>query len=300
MVGKLKPLDLYGSLDNLNFDELSLNYINDAALGATYTLPVNVTNLKPYRYSIECFDARGAFIGSTLKLAQVQFDQTSPPSARRLAWVDGVPVNDTSMTARINGTTTITVPQYSGSLLGTIHVNTGAAGSLTAHFSQGPNRAFDVWNYWNRKHITLRSNAPGTVTTPVAPFYNLTSQTFTPCDQGAGMSLQTLVGIADQPVNIIMKRVFTLNAQSLPIGVNAGIAIDNTTAFSGDEISNNLDVAGATAGQVIGFNSPASVTLTPYAGIHTATCIEQVNNGGGTASMFSTNRLSVLRADWDG
>jgi hypothetical protein len=56
----------------------------------------------------------------------------------------------------------------------------------------------------------------------------------------------------------------------------------------------------ATAGQVIGFNSPASVTLPRYAGIHTGTCIERVNSGGGTASIFSTNRLSVLRADWDG
>lgn len=279
----------YGSADGASWILLGINWINDVGNGTVYTLPINLSAQAAYRFIRTCFDGDGTH---GIFIAQIAYASTVAPAAgRRLTFEDGIAVNDAAMTARIAAGATVTVAQYAGSLLGVIHIDTASNGALTAHLSWGPSRTFGVWNNYHQVPIRLQGGVPSSIGSYVA-----TSQVFVPCQSSATFSAQVLSGLADSPVILSLPRLIFINAQAAGAGYEGGIAVDNNSAFSGASAGFVID----TTGQALGTTLVSNLTLPPYAGIHTMTCVERINNGAGTVSLDSGVSSTALLADFRG
>lgn len=262
------------------------------ANGLAFTIPINVTNQIGYRYHRVNLEGNGT---NACRVAEIQFyNKVAAANGRRLTRYNGVLVNDASMTARTGASTTVTVAQYEGTFLGTIHIDTATAGQVTCHTSYGPSRTWGVWNAYNQRPITLEA---GIRVDQASRTYNLTNAVWGPI-QTSGFSLQVLCGLADQMANAKMPRQVYLQAASAICNYETGIAVDNTTSFSGTEWSTTHD----NTGQNIGHFGTPRLRLPPFAGMRTLYGIERANASGetGTVSVFTEARNTVLEASWMG
>lgn len=279
-------LRLYGSADNTNWYELALWYVNDTVmLGNSFTLATNIDMQQPYRYHRLCID--GETGAQNLYVAQVEFFQTLAPSAgRRITLLNGLPVNDASMTGRITSSSTFTVPQYQGTFLGTIHTDDANAGEISSYVTWGASRTDGVWNMFNRQKRTLKAGIPAT-----SANYTVTNGYFAACNGTSTFSVEVLSGMADDAINLkLARQSYFVNAA----GYNAMIGVDATNSFSGNIAGTTVDTTGAD----IGFNQTAFLTMAPYAGIHTFYCVESNNGNSGTATTYNNARQTGLYAEF--
>jgi hypothetical protein len=289
-------IQTHGSSDNASWAMLDVRNINASTNNTSYTIPINQSAAQPsYRYHRICITGNGA---NAIRVSQIQFfNIVAPASGRRLSKYNGRLTNDASMTARTGAASTVTTAINEGTFLGTIHIDTGSNGQVTAHFSYGASRTFGVWNAYNQRTITVRA---GIVT--VSPYsYNLTTPAnidWGPMQGSSTFSMQVLIGYAFEPVSATLYRPYYLQASAAPAGYEAGIGIDNTASFSGTELSGTIDLAG----QNIGFQGTANVTLPPYFGLHTLFAVEKAAYalGSGVLSLFTDVRNTVLTASWRG
>lgn len=286
-------LQLFGSNDGTNWQLLGVHWINDAAIGAAYTLTVNADNQIPYSYHRIGFDGLNGT--NTLFVAQVQFFKTvAPANGRRLTLHDGIWVNDASITARTGAASTIATAQYEGVFLGVVHIDTLTAGQISFASTYQAGATCGIWNLENQRKLVLKGGARSTLKS-----YTLTSQVFTPCGGASPFTVQVLSGMALDPVALRLIRAVPINASTNAGGYEAGIGVDqvsgnNCYSFSGLEASCNLDFTG----QLVGFEPSAYLTMTPHAGVHTYTPIERVNNGGGTVTVMNEARETVLQVEF--
>jgi hypothetical protein len=285
------PTDIFGSNDNVNWQRLDVNrnIISTAATyGHTYTYYINNIDTTKYRYFVVCMTGATS-TSSNLHFAQIQFFTTTPPSTRRLQFYNGIPTNDASMTARISATSTVAVPANEGTYLGSIKTDAGTAGQITADFGYGINRVMDIWNFFNRKQITLIAGIPNLssgLPTAMVNKYNLTwptAQDWIGVQSGTDYSVQVLVGYTGDSVNASFSRAWYIQGTS-PSSYEFGIGIDATNSLSGSEGALTGDTTGGTA---LGYDGIAKATIPPFFGSHTLYGIEKLTyNPSGTVTAF--------------
>jgi hypothetical protein len=299
VMGNIGVMDIrtYASSDGTNFYLMSLNWINDAAMGAAYTLPILLGNQQPYQYWRTCFD-RDPYVvtpGFNVWIAQIQYNTTTAPVTRRLTHYGGILVNDASMTARVSSSTTITTGQYQGTYLGSFQTDAASAGQVSVYFSYGPSRTFNLWNAYRQVDIVQQAGIVADTTTA----YTLTNQLFSPCENST-FSVVPFVGLAQQPVTAQVQRAVFMNtgSPSAPASYEVGIGVDTITAISGTDASTNFD----TTGMAHGLPVVSNIVLPPYFGTHTLTCIERSGDGssGGSVQLFNGVRETFLQARYKG
>lgn len=292
IMGNIGIMDIrtFASSDGTNFYTMSVNWINDSALGASYVLPNLLGNQQPYRYWLTCFDSASS--GLNVFIAQVQYFTTVAPSTRRITRFNGIPVNDATITgAQINGPSTINLAQYAGTYLGTIHIDTGTNGALSALFSYGPSRTLGLWNYWNQRDVVLQAG----IVADTSNSYFVTSQVFVPCESTA-FSIKTIIGLPGWPIVAKAQRAVVQNTQTAITSYEYGIGLDQTTSISSTDVSTNID----TTGTLYGGAYPLDFTIPPgNYGLHNMTCLERngrVNSTG--TGVFSGYRETYLKAQF--
>jgi len=278
------------SSDGTNWFLTNVNWINDTAFGNSYTLPLNTTGVGPWRFIRTCFDGMGDTTRS-LFIAQIQYYNVTAASTRRLVRYTGVGlVNDATMgTARISSSSTTSIPQYQGTYLGSIHIDTASTGQITCHVqSFGASRTCGIWNAYpsTQRWITLQAGIYDT-----AKNYTVTSPGWAACEGSSTFGLQVFTGMAVEPVDVSALRNVVLNSiggaasYEYGLGVNIGSSTAVTNSFSGTQISTNFD----NTGSVHGLTERAEVTLPAFAGLQSVTCIERNNNGSNGSVVTITN-----------
>lgn len=287
-------ITIWGSSDNVNWFFISTTRVNDSVNGTVFTIPINTYVQQAFRYHRVGIDGNGA---NTIAVAQLQFYKSVPAAAgRRLTHLDGVLVNDAVMTARTSASTTISVAQYEGIYLGTIHIDTSTAGQCSAKLAYGSSRTYGVWNYYNRIPLKM---LVGTYAT--SNVYNVDTSTRwvnleSTLSAGTSWSGEVLCGVAEEWVESELSRSVFLNCAAAPVGYEVGIAVDTSVTFSGTESSANIDIAG----QQIGFLPRAWLRIPPFAGIHTLYGLERTNGGAGLAQCFTGPRNTSMTIEWRG
>lgn len=275
------PTTTWGSADNVNWQRLDPNrnmLSTSATYGHTYTYSINATDATPYRYFRVCF--MGVAPGSAIRVAQMQLFTTLPPATRRLVSYGGFPVNDAPVTAQISSTSTLAVPQYQATYRGSFRTDAGAAGQITANFGYGPSRVMNLWNYYNRKTVTLIAGIPAlnSALPDSATFrYTLTWpawQDWQGVQSSTSYSVQVLVGYVGDSVRSTFTRAWYINGGTAPNGsYEFGIGVDSTTAFSCTESGLTGD---NTSGTQIGYYGNTICSLPPFFGTHTLYGIERL------------------------
>jgi hypothetical protein len=298
LVGSASTTDVrtYASSDGTNFYLMSVNWVDDLSIGAGYTLPIPVGTQLPFQYWRTCIDSNFKGGGPyNVWVAQIQYNTTAAPSTRRLTHFGGILVNDASMTARVSSSTTITTGQYQGTYLGSFQTDAASAGQVSAYFSYGPSRVFNIWNAYRQTDITLQAGLVADTNTS----YVLTNQLFSPCENST-FSVVPFLGLAQQSITAQVQRAVALNSitPNASAAYEVGIGVDTITALSGTDASTNFDVLNIVHGLPI----PSNVVLPPYFGTHTLTCIERAGNGsaGGTVTLFTGARNTFLQVKYKG
>lgn len=291
-----------GSNDATNWELLDTRNLHTAVgvLGQSYTIPINSSDTVAYRYHRFCVTGDGT---NAVNIAQIQFFNTTAPSTRRLVKFNGIDTNDATITARINATTTVSVPANQATYLGTIGIDAGSSGSVSAYVNFGPSRVYNIWNRWNQRNITLRAGTVG-LSSSISYAYNLTvpaNQDWGPIEGTNTYSGTVLIGMIGDPVIASMQRTLYMNCVG-PSGncgsYESGIGVDTTAVFSGTQSSNNFD----TTGQQMGVVTMSNVTLPPFFGTHTLFGVEALNylTSGAAFSLFTDVRSSALVISYRG
>lgn len=289
------PIAAFGSNDNTNWTLIDQRNIDASTINTQYTLGINTSNRVAYRYVRLCI--QGTAGHANINVSQLQFYTTAPPSTRRLTQYSGILVNDAPITARINATTTIAVPQYEATFLGTVQMDAASNGQVSAHVNPGPSRVYNIWNAYNQKTITLQAVVPFTVTGVGPNNYNLSSTSYGFIQSTSTFSLSVLIGYAYEPLSVSLVRAAYMNTTVAGIGYVAGIGVDSINNISGTEFSMTTDVAG----QAQGFQGVASLTLAPFFGTHSFFGVEYTAYpSAGTLSVFTNILNTSLTASWRG
>jgi len=202
---------------------------------------------------------------------------TAPDLANRgLTRFAGRLVNTAPVTLDVSNSASVVVPAYQAFYLGSINVS--VAGQLTAHFSLGQNRKFEIWNAFNKAPIVHR-----VVDTSIAAgYYNPTNQypawqpfNNNPLNRGNPFTgLQSLVDVQYH------QSCFVNSAVSGPSGILSlvgwnGVAVGYYGKSSSD--TNSMSS---------GFSTTAHYSDSCAVGLNTATMFVAKGNAS-TSSLFS-------------
>ena len=168
-------------------------------------------------------------------------------AARHLVKYNGIDVNSAALTCDVSASSSVSCPQYQCTYLGSI--NSSVAGQLTANFSYGKNRKFEVWTAynWNQIDIVLHVGATDVVQ------YNPTNQyqAWQPFGPGAGDPLNRgnpFTGLATL-VDVTYYQSGFVISSSGPSGFIAlvgwdGVAVGYYNKFSHDDSVNAEGTSG--------------------------------------------------------
>lgn len=300
-------INIYGSNDNSTWFRLDQHYIADAT-NTSFTIPINISYTTAYQYHLACIAGNNT---NAARVSQLQFYTTAGPSTRRIAKYNGILVNDALTTstqicsnAACASVSATGIAQYQGTLVGSFQTDAATNGSVTAHVNFGPSRVYNLWNAYNQKTITLRAglisvlNGGGAVTG--SNNYTLTTPAnlYWGACQSSAYSMSVLIGYAYEPLTVNMTRSQYLQSATGGAGYIAGIGVDTTLSPSGTEYSTTMDTGSINSG----WTGQATVTLPPFFGSHTFTCIEQVAYplNTGTISLFMNVLNAQMIASWKG
>lgn len=194
--------------------------------------------------------------------------------------VDGLWTNKVSMTAR-NGTSTYTVDANKGTYLGSIYVDSGAAGQVTHHVSYGQSRKAGVWNAYNRVPIILKAG-DGTNS------WTYTTATLRASNGDSTNSLTTFSGLLEEYYDVMCYTNVSSSTNQL---VSAGVGWNSTSALSG--LGSNAHSAASKYTLVSSYAAP------PNIGLNVATSLEY-STGGGTTTWYGDEAGLLLIAKWMG
>jgi hypothetical protein len=281
------PIKFWGSNDGAHWFMLGFATADCSANGNTNSFSINVSNRTPYLYHRIGIDPGGNTW--SINIAELKFYRAVEPVTRRLTRLAGLRVNDATMTVRKSASETLSVNAGEGLFLGVFRTDPDAPGRVTAHAEYGPSRMYNLWNAHNQRQIVLRAGVP----TPDVSSYALVQPKWGPC-QSAAFSMDVLVGLAEDQVAAAFYRSVFLNAVTggTP-AYDCGIAVDNTSSFSGKWAGTNLDHTG----QTLGTDLVARLVMPKYAGTRKLTAIER-NNGDVKPAV--DQRSTVLEAIWMG
>lgn len=215
--------------------------------------------------------------------------------ARLLIKYNGIDINSAALTCDTSATTSVPCPQYQCTYLGSI--NSSVSGQLTAQFSYGQNRKFEIWTAyaWNQIGIALHV---GFIIPTIVPTNQYPA--WVPFNNDALNRANVFTGMPTL-VDVVYHQNSFVNSGSGPAGTIAvvgwnGMSVGHATVNSSDTST----VAGSVGG-VAEYVNPAAV------GLNTATMFVAKANAatstlfGGVASAgFSPEANSVLFAKYKG
>ncbi len=288
------PTYTWASNDNTNWTLTDERSLDSSGIGTVYTLGINASDTTPYRYWETCIAGNGS---ANIYVAQMRFYTTAGPATRRLTAYNGILVNDAVMTGRISSSSTISVPQYQATYLGSFQTDSGTAGQVTAYVNAGPSRVYNIWNSRNQASVSLRAFVPWTITGLTGNSYSVTSTSWTNIQASTAFSLSVLKGYADEPTNCGLTRNVYMNAASQGVGYSAAISVGNSVTPSGTVSSVVNDATGPQNGETLVSN----LTLPPFFGSNTLYGIEFLAYpSSGTLSAFTDLVNTVLQCSWRG
>jgi len=285
--GSALPAEFLGSLDGVNFVTLWSGTVDAAAPFSNIdTINSALIATTPYRYYVWGFAGNGI---NAVKVAQLELYQTAatgggssappppppaPGSTRQiLTNYDGVIVNAAPITLQTGPSTSIAVPAYQATFLGSILID-ATPGTVTVNLSYGLNRKVGVSNAFNRRPICLQAGEPGT---GAHYEYSVVTQTttsppylFEPSHAQPGNMLTVLSTLADQSIPVRYSQSFFLNSSGAAAAYWAGIGRDGSLTPSSTWIQGNYDVTGIDAGS----SQIAAIDAPPFAGIAQFQAIE--------------------------
>ena len=288
------PINSFVSDDGTNWTLIDQRNINASANNTQYVLGINARYILPHRFVKTCITPDAVH---AIRIGQLQFSTTAGPITRRLARYGGMLVNDDVITLRTSATTTIAVPQYQAKLLGTVRMDAGAAGQVSAYNTAGPGRVYNLWNADQQRIITLQAVVPFTVTGVGPNNYALTNTGYAFVQGTNTFSISVLIGYSKEPVSVSMVRCAYMNTTSNGAGYVAGIGLDSGNNISGTEFSMTTD----STGQTQGFQGTASLTMPPFFGQHTFYGVEALAyTPSGGLNVFTNMLNTNITASWRG
>lgn len=296
-------IKIFGSSDNVNWQPLVQPYYDvSGAFGRVFTIPINPVFTTPYRHNLVCLTGNGT---QSVNVAQIVFYKAGTPPVRRLSILTGggFLVNDAPMTARVNASTTVSVPAGQGRYVGSFMTDPSAPGVVTCHFDPGPSRVCNIWNMYNQRNKVLQAGTVATLSNInngySYPLTNPANISWGPAELGnTGYSMSVLIGYPLEQLTVSWPRAFYLN--SAPANASApyeaGIGVNTFAAFCGTELSSTTD--GGVA--VIGVQATAYCTLPPFFGSNTFYGLERAGPfvNGGTVFVFQGVQNSGLQATY--
>lgn len=295
-------IKIFGSSDNINWQPLVQPVLDvSGAFGRTFTIPFNPVLAPKYRYDIVCFTGNGA---QSINVAQMVFYKAGAAPVRRLSILPngGFLVNDATMTARIDATTTVSVPAGQGRFIGSFMTDPAAPGVVTCHFSSGPSRTCNIWNRYNQRNKVLQASPAATISNVSNGYsYQLTNPAniaWGPAEGTTTYSMSVLIGYPLEQFTVLWPRAFYLNTEPVNASApyEAGIGVNTQAAFCGTE----LDATSDGGNVIIGVQATAYCTLPPFFGSNTFYGIERAGPfvAGGTASVFYGVQNSGLQTTY--
>src|SRR5215472_4294070 len=163
--------------------------------------------------------------------------------------------NTNSITLR-NGSNTFSVGANLGIYLASIFMDS-VNGQLTCHRTEGQNRKWGVWNYFNRLPLNL------IVTDPAASWSTTTTFTTRPANNNTNNLLTLFTGVAEETVFIEQKQNIEINATvaTVNVGLILGCGLNATNSFSG-----SIDAASLFVNFLAGGASPNPGFIYPTTG----------------------------------
>lgn len=219
----------------------------------------------------------------------------SDRASRLLVKYNGIDVNSAILTCDTSASASVSCPQYQCTYLGSI--NSSVAGQLTAQFSYGQNRKFEIWTAYHLNQIEIALHVGFIIPTTVP---NNQYPAWVPFNNDALNRANVFTGMPTM-VDIIYHQNGFVNTTGGPSGTIAvvgwnGVACGHATVNSSDTST----VAGSVGGVAEYINSAA-------VGLNTATMFVAKANAtastlfGGTVSPgFSVEANSVLLAKFKG
>jgi len=204
---------------------------------------------------------------------------TARSAAGSIGLYDGLLVNSnaSAMTLRTGASTTISVPQYQATYVGTILTNASTAGEIDFTFgtaaSGGGAARLGVWNQYNRVDVATTVTDNGTA-------YSYTSATIRQARASAGNQVTLVSGGNEDSFSATYANQMNNAAGSLAFG-QMGIGLDTTSAFS----SMPGNMVSVTSGGQVG-PGYASLMNLPGLGAHVISGNER--SDGTNATSFSS------------
>lgn len=202
-------------------------------------------------------------------------------------------VNNVQITGR-NGATTYTIGANLATYLGSIFIDSGAAGQVTCHRAWGSSRKWGVWNAFNRQPLHLKAG-DSTAT------WTYTTNTIRPSRNQTTNSLTVFSGLAEEFYDLRFGQCLDVaHNNNVTCSANNGIGWNSTTAITGrtgrhGEANNT---AGMTYTHYTSIN--AEYQQVPAIGINVVTALETAPDTGGTVTWRGGEDDMVLSARWRG
>jgi hypothetical protein len=183
---------------------------------------------------------------------------TAPDLTNRgLIRYNGILVNSGPLNADTSATTSVYVPPYQGTYLFSIH--NSAACQLTAHFSFGQDRKFEIWSPYNQIDITLHVGVVIPTTVPTNQYPN-----WQPFNNDHLNRANVFTGLPTH-VDVSYHQNFFCNTLSGPSGLFALIGWDGVDLGFHVALSSDTNTVAGSGGGAARYLNSASV------GLHTAT-----------------------------
>jgi hypothetical protein len=248
----------------------------------------------------------GNGLGNWTRIAEAEFYGPDPVAvpAVILAPYNGFLTNAAAAPCQ-SATGSITCPPNQCTYLGAVRIGPNA-GQAIAHFSYGPAREFDVWNFYNQTEIVLNagllaSSAPCDALHPTCYIPGGSLVYPTPVWQvqnnNMGASLTVFTGVAQQPIVVKRNQNAWLEA---PAGGSAQftIAIGWNTTATWCGTWGQWDIEGLSILSRGGYSQSARCQIPPTAGAQTFYALDAV--GAGVVRAWIGERDSTLTGKYRG
>lgn len=200
--------------------------------------------------------------------------------------------NASAMTLRTGAASTISVPQYQATYVGTICIDAGATGKVSftygASASGGTAANHNVWNYYNRVLVSTTVTDSGTSYT-----YANGSGVIREARASTGNRITFLSGVAEDGIHGGYMQSASMSGIATDIAQN-GIGLDTTSAFTGSTALTQLGNLGVGA---TGINSVV-YWIAPQIGQHFISANEAVDTSNGQTFNASASCHGQLSASF--
>lgn len=204
----------------------------------------------------------------------------------QLSRLQGVLVNTVQVTLT-NGASTYVCPASQGIYLGSIFVDT-VAGNVTCHTAWGASRKWGVWNYYNRRKITLNMGLS-------TASWSYASATYRQSNASATAVATAFMGLNEEEIAMSWSQMTSAtgsNGQTAYLGIALNAATSPSNFISYRLVATGADVMDGP------LNGSAAVAAT--LGIVDMKTYEAGSGGAGSCTFFGTQSGMYFTASYNG